>query len=325
MTAVTVECARCGAPSTMICRHCYARNYCSEACAVRDWPEHRREPIVCIETGAAGDWPKQQQQQLQQQQRRQCYQEDAADEIVALQQYLHGSDDASGDGDDEKSGGGVEVTWRLLLGSLAALTSRATMRNVAGVVSLLSPSAASRKTLAALLGADERRLAAGQRYTALHHVAVDDDERAPLAEHLEPAARFIEHWLAYGDVLVHCAAGHSRSAALVVYYVATRLRQPYASVDRALAYVRSRRHSAFPNDGFVEQVRVAVDRFYSNSKNASSSSLSAPARVGGDFGGSSRRDVAARAPCYWVYVPERGEWRPSDTAAATAASTSASQ
>ena len=56
-----------------------------------------------------------------------------------------------------------------------------------------------------------------------------------------------------GRVLVHCAAGVSRSSATVIYYLMTR---EYMSYDTALKRVRDVRHIAWPNEGFEYQLRA---------------------------------------------------------------------
>ena len=56
-----------------------------------------------------------------------------------------------------------------------------------------------------------------------------------------------------GGVLVHCAAGRSRSATVAVAYVAARYG---ASLQEALRWVSNKRLIARPNDNFMRQLTV---------------------------------------------------------------------
>jgi protein-tyrosine phosphatase len=55
-------------------------------------------------------------------------------------------------------------------------------------------------------------------------------------------------WLKKGAVLVHCAAGVSRSASVVIYYIMRHFRWSFA---KALAHVKAKRSVICPNDGFM--------------------------------------------------------------------------
>lgn len=60
-------------------------------------------------------------------------------------------------------------------------------------------------------------------------------------------------WLSHGyNVLIHCAAGVSRSSYLDC---AVQMRGRHVSFDDALAYIKASRPQANPNSGFVEQLR----------------------------------------------------------------------
>lgn len=56
-----------------------------------------------------------------------------------------------------------------------------------------------------------------------------------------------------GRVLVHCAAGVSRSSATIIYYLMTRTGVDY---DDALQQVRTARSVVRPNSGFEQQLRA---------------------------------------------------------------------
>jgi len=52
--------------------------------------------------------------------------------------------------------------------------------------------------------------------------------------------------------LVHCFAGHSRSASFVIAYLMKYYEMTY---DDALEFVQKKRETVSPNDGFVTQLR----------------------------------------------------------------------
>lgn len=54
-------------------------------------------------------------------------------------------------------------------------------------------------------------------------------------------------------VLVHCAAGRSRSATIVIAYLLMRLRDPLPTLEAAIRFVKSRRE-IHPNVGFIRQL-----------------------------------------------------------------------
>lgn len=66
--------------------------------------------------------------------------------------------------------------------------------------------------------------------------------------------KFIEECLQNGGrVLVHCGAGVSRSATVVIAYVMWKLNLTY---NQAMTHVMSARSCVFPNRGFVKQLTM---------------------------------------------------------------------
>lgn len=89
-------------------------------------------------------------------------------------------------------------------------------------------------------------------------IDIEDDARADLARHFGRTNAFIdEARRSGGGVLVHCQACISRSPAVVVAYLIHEHRGTAdpMDVDAALALVRTVRHQARPNEGFMRQLR----------------------------------------------------------------------
>lgn len=86
-------------------------------------------------------------------------------------------------------------------------------------------------------------------------------------EDLEHAVEFIDRGRREGrNVLVHCAAGQSRSVTVVLSYLCAYARRgktkpkPF-NIDRALSFVTKRRPSSNPNEGFRTQLRKFTSKF----------------------------------------------------------------
>ena len=63
----------------------------------------------------------------------------------------------------------------------------------------------------------------------------------------------ISFMLGYDKVLVHCSAGASRSATIVIAYIMWSKRMPY---EKALYFVSDRRFCVCPNFGFRDQLQL---------------------------------------------------------------------
>eukprot|EP01017_Pseudomicrothorax_dubius_P021853 TRINITY_DN2350_c0_g1_i2.p1 TRINITY_DN2350_c0_g1~~TRINITY_DN2350_c0_g1_i2.p1 ORF type:complete len:206 (-),score=20.38 TRINITY_DN2350_c0_g1_i2:204-821(-) len=84
-------------------------------------------------------------------------------------------------------------------------------------------------------------------------IPAEDRERFDISEHFSNCIKFIERNLRQGrGVLVHCMAGVSRSAAIVVAFV---IYSKGLSFEDAIALVRSKRSQIHPNLGFEMQLR----------------------------------------------------------------------
>eukprot|EP00927_Polykrikos_kofoidii_P055783 TRINITY_DN49995_c0_g1_i1.p1 TRINITY_DN49995_c0_g1~~TRINITY_DN49995_c0_g1_i1.p1 ORF type:complete len:313 (-),score=52.00 TRINITY_DN49995_c0_g1_i1:8-946(-) len=83
-------------------------------------------------------------------------------------------------------------------------------------------------------------------------IPVRDDDAANITQYFDPVIRFVHSArIASGIVYVHCSAGRSRSATLVVAYVMAVTR---VDLDTALKFVITRRDTACPNPGFYQQL-----------------------------------------------------------------------
>jgi len=85
-----------------------------------------------------------------------------------------------------------------------------------------------------------------------YRVDVEDISREPIELFFPEATKFIHSWVSRDQpVLVHCRAGVSRSASVVMAYLMTY--QGYSLHD-AFFLVRSRRSCVSPNVGFMEKL-----------------------------------------------------------------------
>ena len=87
-----------------------------------------------------------------------------------------------------------------------------------------------------------------------YYISLADHPDENISEHFERVNEFILRNITAGkNVLVHCRAGISRSATLVIAYLMSRFDMP---LRFAFAYVRARRPQIRPNFGFVAQLQA---------------------------------------------------------------------
>lgn len=83
---------------------------------------------------------------------------------------------------------------------------------------------------------------------------IEDDAESQIKEVFDQCHKFIDTaQAANGKCFVHCAAGVSRSAAIVLSYLMTKKR---VTADEALRYLRVVRPVVSPNSGFLEQLKA---------------------------------------------------------------------
>ncbi|KAF0907255.1 hypothetical protein E2562_015758 [Oryza meyeriana var. granulata] len=96
------------------------------------------------------------------------------------------------------------------------------------------------------------RAGVGLRVTRMA-VPLRDTEEENLLDHLEPCLDFIDEGRKEGNVLVHCFAGVSRSATIIIAYL---MRTEQKSLEEALESLKEVNESVCPNDGFLEQLKL---------------------------------------------------------------------
>src|SRR3990167_8078048 len=88
------------------------------------------------------------------------------------------------------------------------------------------------------------------------NINIDDHPSSNIRQHFQQTRNFIDNGVDNGNnVLIHCAAGISRSATIAIDYLMHKLKMPY---DNAFQLVKNRRNIINPNDGFKQQLRSHV-------------------------------------------------------------------
>ena len=91
-------------------------------------------------------------------------------------------------------------------------------------------------------------------FTASLHLKLKDRSSFDLLPHLDEAVTFIHRCLLDGGrILVHCQAGVSRSASLVVAYL---VRCKQLNLEEAIRVCRQTRSAVSPNKGFLKQLQI---------------------------------------------------------------------
>jgi protein-tyrosine phosphatase len=85
-----------------------------------------------------------------------------------------------------------------------------------------------------------------------HTIELPDYQSQNILQYVPEALSFISEALNSGRILVHCAAGVSRSASIVISYMMVKHSWSFQS---AFDYVRSKRSCIWPNDGFQSQIQ----------------------------------------------------------------------
>jgi protein-tyrosine phosphatase len=93
-----------------------------------------------------------------------------------------------------------------------------------------------------------------------HRLVIDDDQNEDIQLHFSTITNIIGSAINNGmNVLVHCAAGVSRSATLVLAYIMTENNMKF---DDALAHVQKYRPEVEPNAGFQRRLYELEDYIF---------------------------------------------------------------
>jgi protein-tyrosine phosphatase len=86
------------------------------------------------------------------------------------------------------------------------------------------------------------------------HIDLEDSENTDISRHFLQVIKHVDAAQKRGDcVLIHCAAGISRSATMMAAYLMWKHQW---TRDQALEYIRTSRSIIRPNDGFLEQLAL---------------------------------------------------------------------
>jgi hypothetical protein len=124
-------------------------------------------------------------------------------------------------------------------------------------------------------------------------IPIFDNKGEDIMSHLKTAFDFIEEGKHYGNVLVHCHKGISRSASFVIGYL---MRKNEFTFDEALAHVQSCRPIVQPNTSFVAQLLTYQPNGVSTNQPSEESSGSVGPELGPQLGpsiGSITKDEAS--------------------------------
>ncbi|CAD8077984.1 unnamed protein product [Paramecium sonneborni] len=90
-----------------------------------------------------------------------------------------------------------------------------------------------------------------------HKIEILDIELTNISQYFQTANDWIERGFNIGGVLVHCMAGVSRSAAIIIAYLIERKKMNYY---QAFTFVKSKRPQINPNKGFTNQLMSYATR-----------------------------------------------------------------
>ncbi|CAD8162731.1 unnamed protein product [Paramecium pentaurelia] len=82
-------------------------------------------------------------------------------------------------------------------------------------------------------------------------IVLNDLDNSNIKQYFDQTNQFIQSNLNKGNLLVHCMAGVSRSAAIVIAYLMWSQKMTF---QNALIYVTKKREQVYPNKGFRQQL-----------------------------------------------------------------------
>lgn len=84
------------------------------------------------------------------------------------------------------------------------------------------------------------------------YIKIDDHSSCNIKKYFNECIDFLDLGCIKGNVLVHCTAGISRSATIVIMYLMKKYNESY---EHILSYVKGKRKCVDPNKGFLEQLQ----------------------------------------------------------------------
>lgn len=104
-------------------------------------------------------------------------------------------------------------------------------------------------------------------------IRIPDLPNTDISKYFDVTYNFIKKHLSKGEnVLVHCAAGISRSSTIILNYIIRNIyehgyvqKDPYNIVKDVINYSRTRRSVINPNQGFQQQLLAKATEYSKNS------------------------------------------------------------
>ncbi|CAD8057813.1 unnamed protein product [Paramecium sonneborni] len=109
------------------------------------------------------------------------------------------------------------------------------------------------KIRAVLTASQETAIKYQEHVVHFHEIIMAHDKADyDIIQHFEQAYEFIDRHRKYTNVFVHCFAGISRSASMVIAYL---MKKYNLSFEKALWNVKAKRRQVQPNVGFIRQLQ----------------------------------------------------------------------
>jgi len=96
------------------------------------------------------------------------------------------------------------------------------------------------------------------------HLPIIDDPEEDILPYLTDGIKFLNDCDSSVNVLVHCQAGVSRSASIVIGFIMWKMRLSY---EEAFLLVKQKRKCVCPNDGFIIQLKNFEESLIINNYN----------------------------------------------------------
>lgn len=154
-------------------------------------------------------------------------------------------------------GSGKKGEWGIWLGGLKAFRDKQMVGHMDAVVTALGPDYNEADLI--------QRVSSYVKASGVEikRIVIWDHKDENIAQYFEEVASFVQkHKEMNHHILIHCAAGRSRSASLLIYYMIRY--GGFASVGEAIQFVEKIRPTINPNKGFLKQLKEAEKRLRKN-------------------------------------------------------------